>query len=74
MYDLKSSPGIFKVTCFRERKKNRAKQNHSPSRLLQLLLWQPLRTSRKPLPIYQRLDGCLISLFCHYPIIGNAEK
>ena len=72
MCDLKSSPGIYKVACFREVKQSKVKSK--PFSAASTVAVATFRTSRKHLPIYQPLDGCLNSLFCHYPIIGNAEK
>ena len=68
MYDLKSSPGIYKVACFREVKQSKVKSKPFWAASTVAIATFP-RKKRKYLSIYQRLDGCLISLLCHYPIM-----
>lgn len=72
MYDLKSSPGIFKVACFREVKQSKAKSKPFSAASIVAIATSPhIKKAFTYLPTTGRLFD---SLFCHYPIIGNAEK
>lgn len=64
MYDLKSSPGIFKVACFREKKRSLAKSKpFSAASIVAIATFRHIKKAFTYLPTTGRLfDFIILSL------------